>query len=202
MNIPKRPLALLAIQLAIVLSLWGKLQYDRAVRPRFWVQAAPVDPDLPIRGRYMALSPVLPIQNLVFPAPRKRPTYLEESKPWPDPKSTYRVRIKLQPGASQLTASALGGLDDSLPHGEELPDDTGTSEAWIEESQRGIPPDRRTVTLDESIPCFIPENAPGLQHLQARETLWMEVTLPSKGPLRVIRLAVKAADGSMRMMNP
>ena len=40
----------------IVLTLGGKLLYDRAHRPRVWVRTIQVDPDLPIRGRYLTLS--------------------------------------------------------------------------------------------------------------------------------------------------
>jgi hypothetical protein len=44
-----------AIQVAIVSSLGAKLLVDRATRPRIWVRAAPVDPNLPIRGRYVRM---------------------------------------------------------------------------------------------------------------------------------------------------
>jgi hypothetical protein len=40
---------------AIVASLGGKLLADRATRPRVWARTAPVDPNLPIRGRYVSL---------------------------------------------------------------------------------------------------------------------------------------------------
>src|ERR1700687_3281180 len=43
------------VQLALVASLGGKLLADRATRPRFCLKTAPVDPDLPIRGRYVRL---------------------------------------------------------------------------------------------------------------------------------------------------
>lgn len=48
--------ALAAVQCALVLSLAGKLVYDRAVYPRIWVKATRRDPELPIRGRYLALQ--------------------------------------------------------------------------------------------------------------------------------------------------
>jgi len=44
-----------ACHVAIVGSLGAKLLVDRATRPRVWARAAPVDPDLPIRGRYVRL---------------------------------------------------------------------------------------------------------------------------------------------------
>jgi hypothetical protein len=49
-------LAVAFIHLLIVSSLGAKLLYDRATCPRVWVRTGQVDPDLPIRGRYMTLS--------------------------------------------------------------------------------------------------------------------------------------------------
>lgn len=51
----RRGLMLAAIQCLLVLSLSGKLLYDRSTRPRVWVKTAPWDPSLPLRGRYLAL---------------------------------------------------------------------------------------------------------------------------------------------------
>lgn len=48
-------LAVAALHLAIVGSLGAKLLIDRATRPRVWARTAPVDPNLPIRGRYVRL---------------------------------------------------------------------------------------------------------------------------------------------------
>jgi hypothetical protein len=39
----------------MVASLGGKLLADRGMRPRVWARAAPFDPNLPIRGRYVRL---------------------------------------------------------------------------------------------------------------------------------------------------
>lgn len=45
-----------AIHLALVASLGAKLLVDRATRPRVWARVAPIDPNLPIRGRYVRLA--------------------------------------------------------------------------------------------------------------------------------------------------
>jgi len=52
----KKSLVVALIHVLIVLSLGGKLLYDRATRPRVWIKVASYDPSLPIRGRYLALS--------------------------------------------------------------------------------------------------------------------------------------------------
>jgi hypothetical protein len=51
----RKGLIIAAIHLAIVSSLGAKLLIDRAVRPRVWARTAPIDPDDPLRGRYVRL---------------------------------------------------------------------------------------------------------------------------------------------------
>ena len=55
MTLTRKGLILAAFQCLLALSLSGKLLYDRATCPRVWVKTAQRDPNLPIRGRYLAL---------------------------------------------------------------------------------------------------------------------------------------------------
>jgi hypothetical protein len=50
-----RGIALGVLQCLLVLSLAGKFAWDRERLPRAWARTAPVDPNLPIRGRYLSL---------------------------------------------------------------------------------------------------------------------------------------------------
>jgi hypothetical protein len=50
-----RGIVIAVLQCLIVLSLAGKYAWDRQRLPRVWVETAPVDPNLPIRGRYVSL---------------------------------------------------------------------------------------------------------------------------------------------------
>lgn len=52
----KKGLLVALIQILLVCSLGAKLLYDRATRPRIWVEGVSYDPSLPIRGRYLALQ--------------------------------------------------------------------------------------------------------------------------------------------------
>jgi hypothetical protein len=54
MSSMSKGLLLAALHVALVLSLGGKLLYDRVTRPRVWVLCQVYDPDLPIRGRILA----------------------------------------------------------------------------------------------------------------------------------------------------
>lgn len=49
------------VQLALVASLAGKLWYERASLPRVWVRCTGVDPDDPLRGRYVELRLTVPL---------------------------------------------------------------------------------------------------------------------------------------------
>ncbi|MEO5925357.1 MAG: GDYXXLXY domain-containing protein [Bryobacteraceae bacterium] len=51
----KKGLILAALQVALALSVTAKFAYDRSTLPRVWVKAAPYDPSLPLRGRYVRL---------------------------------------------------------------------------------------------------------------------------------------------------
>jgi uncharacterized membrane-anchored protein len=51
----RKGLIVAAIHLAFVGSLGAKLLIDRATRPRVWARTAPVDPDHPLRGRYVQM---------------------------------------------------------------------------------------------------------------------------------------------------
>ena len=55
MKLLYRGLAVGVVQCAIVMSLAGKYAVDRERLPRAWVRVLPVDPNLPIRGRYVSL---------------------------------------------------------------------------------------------------------------------------------------------------
>jgi hypothetical protein len=51
----KRGLLLGAAQILLVLTMVGKYGCERAKYPRVWAAVVPVDPNLPMRGRYLSL---------------------------------------------------------------------------------------------------------------------------------------------------
>jgi uncharacterized membrane-anchored protein len=58
-----------ALHVALVASLGVKLVADRMTRPRVWARVGPVDPDLPIRGRYVRLLLEVTSPDGVAPSP-------------------------------------------------------------------------------------------------------------------------------------
>jgi uncharacterized membrane-anchored protein len=56
MSVLLKGLVVAAVQMLLVASVGAKFLFDRANYPRVWVETAPIDPDLPIRGRYVRLG--------------------------------------------------------------------------------------------------------------------------------------------------
>lgn len=187
----QKALLLTGLHLLLVLSLGAKLLYDRASRPRFWVKAAPVDPDLPIRGRYVSLRVEVPVFGATLPPKEPRPKALKPSEPWPPRWRQHRLRVDLEAGPGGLVARAL-----NKPDPQHLVIYDANHNATLPERLRGTPESSWMVVLDDAVPFFIPEHVPDPSRRASGEDLWVEVTLPKKGPLRPIRLGVKK-DGTL-----
>jgi hypothetical protein len=48
-----------AAQVLLVAGVGARFLFDHAVYQRVWVRTAPVDPDLPVRGRYVSLRAIV-----------------------------------------------------------------------------------------------------------------------------------------------
>ena len=156
-----------AVQLALVASLGAKLLYDRATRPRVWARAAPYDPDLPIRGRYVSLQLIVEARGASEPVTGAK---------WQAPQA-----VTLRPENDRLVAEATSGLVDFDANDLHL--------RFI--NRRG----EKLAVLDQPVAFFIPEHIPNPSSRAAGEDLWVEVTIPGKGPPRPIQLGVKKGDG-------
>jgi hypothetical protein len=163
-------LILLFVQLLLVLSVAGKYLYERHTRPRVWTRATQYDPNLPLRGRYLAMQLVLDACDLprdvehTIPHPyNKRQTF------WQWNVSLTTVNGKLMPTVTTSHSDATLTL---LP---------------------GRPCDRATLSSEEML--FIPDRADLPLPLKPGQDLWVEVTLPPSGPPRPIQIALSSADG-------
>ena len=170
MKLAYKGLLLAALHMLLVCSLGAKLLYDRAHRPRVWIMVGPRDPDLPIRGRYLSLSIEVPTEGFVI---RSQPSsYLKDKDGKPlieDLISPNRCDLKLRNG--QLTAVARQDGD-----------------YWINlRTRRG----KSFPVVNSETAFFIPEHLPDPSRIPPDEELWMEATIPRKGPPRPIRLGVK-----------
>jgi hypothetical protein len=155
------------IHVCIVSSLGAKLLYDRTVRPRVWALAAPFDPNLPIRGRYVSLQLVV------------EPRGIQKNAPGPGRVPPQSAVLNIENG--RLVAEATPNKTGYDPE--------GTHVRFVQRQ------DRQLAVIERPVAFFIPEHVPDPSRRQADEELWVEVTIPRKGPPRPIRLGVKKADG-------
>jgi hypothetical protein len=67
MNAFGKGLIVAAAQVALAASVGAKFLADRANYPRVWVETAPYDPDLPIRGRYVSVALLVDARRVTGP---------------------------------------------------------------------------------------------------------------------------------------
>jgi hypothetical protein len=156
-------LILAALHLALVGTLGAKLLADRATRPRVWVETAPYDPNLPIRGRYVRLQIVVEATDMAPPA---------ESDRW------RQFPVTLSVENDRLVARPEPGVADPYGMYDRSVRFIRRGEDWI-------------AVLSGPVAFFITEHIEDPSRRAPDETLWVEVTLPRKGPPRPIRLGVK-----------
>ena len=160
-------LIIAAVHVGLVASLGAKLLYDRANRPRVWARTAPYDPNLPIRGRYVSL------QLAVEPRGVREP---KTGSKWEPPQSvTLRLENNRLIAEAESQIAALNSSDLHV--------------LFID--RRG----EKLAVLDRPVAFFIPEHIPDPSIRTGGEELWVEITIPRKGPPRPIQLGVKQGDG-------
>ncbi|MGA2571711.1 MAG: hypothetical protein ABSF23_14440 [Terracidiphilus sp.] len=178
---------LLVIQLGIVSTIAAKYLYQRWRCPRVWTRAAAIDPSLPMRGRYLSLQltvdgcqSTLPSAKLAtFPR-----DYSGAVKPGPyvlrPQATTFRANLKVI--GNKLVAVRAEGQEDPTV-GEEV------------SAAPGVPCDQ--MLLDSGVDFYIANTAQSPLPLKPGQELWIEVTVPPKGPPRPIQLALKQ-DGAWK----
>jgi hypothetical protein len=152
-----------AFQLLLVLSLGAKLLYDRATRPRVWVLCEVYDPDLPIRGRYLSERLRMPTEGFAY-----RETNQPNSSDWY--MNNQWAYLEVRDG--KLIAKPQG---------------TGSAQwVYLHKDRDGT-----VVAIGQQpVLVFIPERAE-IPSLKRGQEVWVEVTVPAKGPPRPIRVGIK-----------
>ncbi len=177
LSLRSRAALLIAAQCVIVASIAAKYQYERSTCPRVWVKTSSIDPNMPVRGRYLWL----PVE---VNACELKPSG-DSNWTLPNTKGTYRYwAVSLAARGDQLVAyqnpntPLYRTVDISAQ-----PNQT-CDEAW----------------LTEGIPYFIPDTAGSPFPLKAGQQLWVQVTVPPAGPPRAVQLAIRQ-DGKLRPLN-
>jgi len=161
MNSLQRGLIFAAIQIALVSSLGAKLLWDRGHLPRGWAETRGYDPNLIIRGRYANISLVVKADK-VYPdvsQPQRTPLYR--------PYGSQNVYLTVENGCVVANPTdQYTGLSASAPE-------------WRD--------GEKLATLYPPVAFFLPEHAVDPTRAPRSTTLFVEVTIPRKGPPRPIR---------------
>jgi len=168
MKLSRKGIILAVLQLAIVTSLAAKYAIDRARFPRVWAQTVAYDPDLPIRGRYLSVRLRVNADQVYSGSelPKGNPGFL-----WGDTRDVY---LRAENGHLVVNHA---------------PRPTGLSVTRWKTRTGEV-----TAVLSEPVSYFLPEHAIDPSRRQQGEELWVEVTVPAKGPPRPIQLAVKRGE--------
>jgi hypothetical protein len=183
MKFSKASIALLLIQLALVSSIAVKYLYERAHCPRVWTRTAAYDPEMPIRGRYLSLQlTVNGCQSTLNSAFEVQFQHNADGTPKPNgyrvkSEEPVRFRAKLKVEGDKLVAIRIPEAD-LTSKGENV---TAMPDSYCD-----------AFRLDEPVDFYIAEYSADPTPLKRGQELWIEVTVPSKGPPRPIQLALKA----------
>lgn len=149
------------VQVGLMCAVGAKLLFDRATLPRAWVETAGVDPNLPIRGRYVSL-------NLLFPA-------AAESASVRAPQGAPAVgHLEVRDGGA---VAVLRGAADV--------EEVRAGDMYFVE--RSTPAGLRWMLM-EPVAYFLSEDAPDPTRDVQPGELWLEASFPARSSPRPIRL--------------
>jgi hypothetical protein len=178
---------LLVIQLAIVSSITAKYLYQRWTCPRVWTKTVAYDPELVMRGRYLSLQLTVDGCESTLPSgvnadfPRNVDGTVRSQK--------FMVRGPFVEFPAKL-AVKNNKLIAILPRDAEAP-----RAAQFVTAPENTPCDQ--MRLESPVNFYIAEHARSPLPTKRGDELWIEVTVPPKGPPRPIQLALKE-DGEWK----
>jgi len=162
-RVRSRPGFLLAgVQAVLILSTAAMFWFDRQISPRAWVPTKPVDPNLPIRGRYITLNMLVPLRS-------------NSLKTSDGDLLNTRQKVHLVVVDDRLIAH----IDDQAKYN------------LIDGSIRRNGDDL-VVNPDHQLAFFIPPDVQDPSVQPDGRTLWVEVTVPRVGAPRPIQLGLEA----------
>ena len=182
MKFSKVSIALLIFQLLVVSTVALKYLYQRATCPRVWTRAAAYDPELLMRGRYLSLQ--LSVDGCGSTLPSAKDAEFPRNINGVPGGNTFSIRAantvsfqgKLAAKDNKLIAIRVPESDTTTP--------TQSVAAWP-----GVPCDQMRLT--NPVDFYIAEHASDPTRLRQGQELWIEVTIPPKGPPRPLQLALK-----------
>jgi hypothetical protein len=178
-------IVLLALQLAIVSTIAAKYLYQRWSCPRVWTRATTYDPQLLMRGRYLSLQ--LVVDGCKSTLPSAKEAAMPRNLDGVPTGKTYSIHADQSvrfPAQLKVEGNKLLAI--------RIPESDGRPDELMVEGRPGA--SCEDLRLDGAVDFYIAEHAAAPGPLKAGQELWIEVTVPTKGPPRPIQLAMK--DGS------
>lgn len=179
-------LVLLVFQLALISSIAAKYLYQRSTCTRVWVRTMMYDPDLVMRGRYLSMQLAVDgCQSTLSSA--KQADFVRDFGGVPQGGKFSIAAPQFVQFQATLAVKNDKLVAVRIPENEDVP--SGQSVF----AQKGAPCDR--MRLSDPVNFYIAEHARSPLPVTRGQELWVEVTVPPKGPPRPIQLALKEADG-------
>ena len=177
---------LLIVQLALVSSIAAKYLYQRRSCPRVWTRAAAFDPELVMRGRYLSLQLTADGCGSTLPshAMAQFPRNVDGTV-----SSSPRFAIR---GGKQVMFQAKLVVKENRLVALQLPDVESERGGEIVSALPGTACDQMRVL--QPVNFYIAEHAQSPLPLKPGDELWIELTIPPKGPPRPLQLALKQQD--------
>lgn len=173
-------LALLIFQVLLVSSVAAKYEYQRWRCPRVWTRAGGYDPQLPLRGRYLNLQ--LRVDGCQSTLPSAKAAQFPRDVSGAVRPGPFSIGPAVQfPADLKVDNNRLEAIRIHDPEREPAGQMVN---GWAGQSCHEM-------TLEDPVYFYISDKAPQILPLKSGQELWIEVTVPPKGPPRPIQLALK-----------
>ena len=178
----KASLAVLVIQLLLVSSIAVKYLYQRSTCPRVWTRTVMYDPSLIMRGRYLSMQLTIDGCQSTLPSAKQAgfPRNLDGVANGRD-FSIAAPQPVVFPAKLAVHANKLIAI--------RIPDNDDASSGQNVMGFSGASCDK--MRLSDPVNFYLAEHAASPLPVGPGQELWVEVTVPPKGPPRPIQLALK-----------
>ena len=182
MKIARTSIALLGFQLLLVSTIAAKYFYQRATCPRVWTRAAAYDPSLVMRGRYLSLQLTVDACGSTLPSAKSARFPRDRNGVPNDPRFTVQSLDSFQfPARMVVENNRLQAI--------KIPDSQDQSAGQMVFASPNASCDQ--MRLMQPVDFYIAEHADDPTFVKPNQELWIEVTVPPKGPPRPLQLALK-----------
>jgi len=182
MKFSKSSIVLLILQLIIVSTVAAKYFYERGTCPRVWTRAAAYDPQLVMRGRYLSLQ--LSVDGCGSTLPSAKNAEFPRNINGVPGGNTFSIR-----SANTVWFQAKLAVKENKLIAVRVPESDTSTPTQTVSAPPGAPCDQ--LSLSQPVDFYIPDTADDPTRLKPGQQLWIEVTLPPKGPPRPLQLALK-----------